>query len=140
MTRSKPQKESNAPVGVFVYGTLMSGLHNHGVAKRLGIASIEEAYIDQHLLYELDWGYPTILPGEGRVWGELLKFENLGGALIPLDELESVGEEYVRVRCSVRFSDDDRPAVDAWVYQYPTEDAVVRSGGRKIESGRYRDL
>ena len=118
----------------------MRGHHNHALATNLQLRSVVDAYIDQHQLYHLKRGYPAILPGVGRVWGELLVFEDLGRALGPLDALESAGEEYERGRCLVHAAQRDDPAVEAWVYRYPSLDAIVRAGGQRIERGRYPDF
>ena len=59
-------------------------------------------------LYKVDEFYPGYVPGEGKVWGDVLIFDT---KLFPqMDEYE--GSEYKRVR--VKTSSD----IECWVYQY----------------------
>ncbi len=102
---------------LFVYGTLKRGERNHTLVLPW-LLGVEEAWVEGFRLYRLPLGerpypYPGMVPGEGRVWGEVLLL--LPGALPLVDHLEDEGEEYRRVR--VRVETEGGP-VEAWTYLY----------------------
>ena len=82
--------------------------------------------------------YPGLVDGEGRVRGELYRFEDLPAALDILDDVEDYNPTeperglYVRVVRNVRM--DDGRELDAWAYVY---NGPVGAGAR-IESGDWR--
>lgn len=81
---------------VFVYGTLRPGSWNHDrwLAPWL-TAPCRPARLEGHVLHHLD-GLPYIVPGGGRVVGDLADVPD--DALAHLDVLEDVaGGHYVRV-------------------------------------------
>lgn len=105
----------------FVYGSLMTGLHNHHVLARF-VLSVQPASLDGMILLPVAPTYPGMVPGEGTVYGELVEVNpaEAGEALRALDELEwYFGEghpdnDYVRQVVWVR--PDSGGLVDAWAY------------------------
>jgi gamma-glutamylcyclotransferase (GGCT)/AIG2-like uncharacterized protein YtfP len=103
---------------VFAYGTLKRGGCNHAlVADRL--LGLLPGYVEGFCLYHLPEGegrpyaYPGMVPGEGRVWGEVLF---LPREVLPLlDALEDEGEEYRRERVLVH---TEKGPLEAWAYVY----------------------
>lgn len=103
---------------VFVYGTLKRGERNHGLVARL-VRRVLPGYVEGFALYHLPAGrgrpyaYPAMVPGEGRVRGEVLFLPP--EALPLLDELEDEGVEYQRVRLEVQ---TEEGPLTAWAYLY----------------------
>ncbi|AEB11472.1 gamma-glutamylcyclotransferase family protein [Marinithermus hydrothermalis] len=122
------------PVGVFVYGTLRVGERNFPVARQAGWVASEPAVLEGFVLYDLPYGYPAIVRGAGRVYGEVQYYRDLARALERLDVLEDVGAEYLRVRVEVQVRGE---RVGAWAYVYPNLEAVRAAGGRRVPSGRW---
>ncbi len=80
---------TSEPSTVFVYGTLKPGGKNFHVAKLGGAFSVREAYVEGMRLYALEpEAYPAMIPGERRVHGFVLDYEDVGAALPHLDVLE----------------------------------------------------
>lgn len=106
---------------VFVYGTLKQGERNHGLVASL-VRRVLPGYVEGFALYHLPAGkgrpyaYPAMVPGEGRVFGEVLFLPP--EALPLLDELEDEGVEYRRARVRVQTPEG---AVEAWAYLYLEE-------------------
>jgi len=71
---------------VFVYGTLMTDMHNHHLIKPF-IKHLETAKT-LGLLYDLPYGYPAMISGEEEVWGEIIELKDVKEALKVLDRLE----------------------------------------------------
>jgi gamma-glutamylcyclotransferase (GGCT)/AIG2-like uncharacterized protein YtfP len=98
-------------IPLFVYGTLKRGfpLHKHLKEARF----LGEAELSNYLMYDLGW-YPGIVPGPGKVRGEV--YEVSLATLALLDEIEAEGEEYERRLLPVRLSDGR--TIEAFVYIY----------------------
>lgn len=106
---------------VFVYGTLRPGGFYH---RRLvaGHPVIATPAWTRGQLYALSPGYPGLRPGENRVAGDVLSFDD-DGLLRALDELEGFDPahpdapdgEYTRERCPVAAADGS-PLGEAWAY------------------------
>lgn len=106
---------------VFVYGTLRPGGYYH---RRLvdGEAVIATPAWVRGTLYVLDPGYPGLRPGNARVEGDVLSFED-DALLARLDKLEgfdprdpaSPDSEYTRERCEA-FSLEGQPRGEVWAY------------------------
>ena len=71
---------------VFVYGTLMRGMSNHQVLAPY-FATVRLAQL-QGILFDLPYGYPAVIDGNGVVHGELIELVDPKAALITLDKLE----------------------------------------------------
>lgn len=103
---------------VFAYGTLKRGERNHPLVAPY-LRRVLPGFVEGFHLYHLPRGphrpyaYPAMVPGEGRVYGEV--FCLASEALPLLDALEEEGEEYRRVR--VRVETEEGP-LEAWAYLY----------------------
>lgn len=125
---------------VFVYGTLRAGQKNY--RRYLQGKTVREAPAScAGRLYVLpEEGYPYLLPGAGRVWGELIFLapECYQRTLRRLDALEEYdpGREaasvYLRRRATVRVANGEE--YQAWVY-YWNRSAL----GELIVSGDFLD-
>jgi gamma-glutamylcyclotransferase (GGCT)/AIG2-like uncharacterized protein YtfP len=117
---------------IFVYGTLMSGESRHSHLMEFLPRAQAAAWAAADLL---DLGsYPGLIPGPGRVRGELYRFEGVEALLASLDQVEGyrVGEPslYHRVVLQVESREG---AQWAWTYAY------AREGGTPIPSGDWRE-
>ena len=121
------------PAGVFVYGTLKSGERHAREAEAAGLVRREPALARGIRLFDLPYGYPAAVPGEGQVEGELLVFEDLERALERLDRFE--GDEYQRRVIEV---ETPRGRVAAWVYLYPGAEEAEAVGGTPVPGGVWR--
>lgn len=103
---------------VFVYGTLKRGERNYPLVEKR-VVKVLPGYVEGYRLFHLAEGpgrpypYPGMVPGEGRVYGEVLFLPE--EALSLLDELEEEGVEYRRVRVPVETGEG--PLL-AWTYLY----------------------
>lgn len=118
---------------LFTYGTLMRGHALNPVLAR-GAAFLEEGSVPGRLL---DLGpYPGLVPGRGRVRGELYRLDD-PALLAVLDREEGV--QFVRSRTTVTLARGRRAR--AWVYRYrgPRDRAVpIPDGDYRSHSGRLR--
>lgn len=124
---------------VFVYGTLMPGGSNAHIAALGGPFGVREAYVEGFALYHLEpEGYPAMVPGEGRVYGVLLDYDQdaIDKALGYLDELEGVNEKppYYR-RVTVQALPMDEPV---WTYLYDRPQRLSQPGARLVAEGRWQ--
>ncbi|WP_243031110.1 gamma-glutamylcyclotransferase family protein [Thermus altitudinis] len=103
---------------VFVYGTLRPGERNYPLVEGR-VVKVLPGHVEGFRLFHLAEGlgrpypYPGMVPGEGRVYGEVLFLPE--EALSLLDELEEEGMEYRRVQ--VRVETEEGPLL-AWTYLY----------------------
>lgn len=88
---------------IFIYGLFRDQAKPLlGDCKYLGKDSIRGK------MYKVNEFYPGFIPGDGKVWGELIEIDT---SILPnLDEYE--GDEYDRVRVKTN------SGIDCWVYQY----------------------
>jgi gamma-glutamylcyclotransferase (GGCT)/AIG2-like uncharacterized protein YtfP len=122
---------TDAPLVIFVYGTLMRGFSRHHLMS--GGRFEGDASADGRLISLGE--YPALLDGRGTVRGELYAFDDLPVALDVLDDVESFdpadpeNSEYVREARRVRR--DDGIEICAWLYVYnrPAGRAPVISSG-----------
>ncbi|WP_038055747.1 gamma-glutamylcyclotransferase family protein [Thermus amyloliquefaciens] len=100
---------------VFVYGTLRRGQRNHPLVEGW-VVKVLPGHVEGFRLFHLAEGrdrpypYPGMVPGEGRVYGEVLV---LPEEVLPL--LDQLEEEYRRVRVVV--GTEEGP-LSAWAYVY----------------------
>ena len=80
---------------VFVYGTLMKGENNHHFLENSTF--LKRAVINGYEMYNVGW-YPAIIPGEGKIPGELYEVHESDMARI--DMLEGEGILYIR-KCEI---------------------------------------
>ena len=126
---------SDAPVRVFVYGTLMRGCSRHHY---LSDGQFDgEATTDGRLISLGE--YPALIEGAGTIHGELYTFEDLPAALDVLDDVEEFdpanpeGSEFVRDARRVRLGDGTELSAWLYVYNQPRGSAPI------IPSGDWRN-
>lgn len=115
---------------VFVYGTLMTGLRNHYLIK----AHLKEVQAGKTngILYDLPYGYPAMVPGNGTVYGELMELSEIEEALSVLDGLEDyfgVGcpdNLYNRVHQEVETTGGEK--LMSYLYIWARPDELMRRG------------
>ena len=108
---------------LFVYGTLMSHTGTPKARQLMAEADSLGAASIAGRLYRIDW-YPGLVPGEGRVHGEIFRLRTPAASLEWLDAYEGIvpgdggqnRHEYERVRRPVTLADGR--VVEAWVYLY----------------------
>jgi gamma-glutamylcyclotransferase (GGCT)/AIG2-like uncharacterized protein YtfP len=129
---------------VFVYGTLMPGELNAGVARAAGAPlHCERASLDGYALYHLrPEGYPALTRGEGTVQGWLLHYraEQWGAALHHLDELEGLDLTpplYTRELAQARAAAGPQKA---WVYLYARAERLSHPGCEQVPSGDWTEV
>jgi gamma-glutamylcyclotransferase (GGCT)/AIG2-like uncharacterized protein YtfP len=130
---------------VFVYGTLMPGERNAGVAARGGTFSAQPATLHGHrLLHLTPEAYPAVVPGTPSdfVLGHALTYAptDWHAALPFLDALEGTEETpplYTRER--VELNVEDGQTLLAWVYLYARADRLGQPGADAIASGDWRE-
>jgi gamma-glutamylcyclotransferase (GGCT)/AIG2-like uncharacterized protein YtfP len=109
---------SDAPLLVFVYGTLMRGCSLHHFLSDGRFDG--EAVADGRLISLGE--YPALIDGAGRIRGELYTFSDLPAALDVLDDLEEFDpanpEESEFVRDARRVRRSDGTELLAWLYIY----------------------
>ena len=124
-------KEKQYPF--FMYGTLMLGFGNHFRIRNI-FTEMKKAILQGFDMYEL-WTYPGIIPGKGKIHGELYYIlpEHFEAILKELDRVES-GAGYHRELKEV--TDNEGIKVLAYVYilNYNISDNY-----NKIESGDWKE-
>lgn len=106
------------PELVFVYGLLMRGLELH---QHMRAGTFVGEGCTKGQLVSLG-RYSGLVEGEGTVFGELYRFNDLPAALDILDDVEEFdatdpdGSLYLRVAARVKTRDGAE--VDAWLYKY----------------------
>ncbi len=112
---------------IFVYGTLKKGFPLHTYLE--GANFLGPAYLEGYEMYDLGW-YPGIVPGKGRVVGELYEVD--WHTLLLLDEVEEEGEEYERQKLRVKLPSGEEE--EAFVYVYKGD----LKGKNRVEEGVWR--
>ncbi|WP_407541342.1 gamma-glutamylcyclotransferase family protein [Deinococcus radiomollis] len=133
------QADERLPRSVFVYGTLMPGECNAGVAQAAGGPDAQErATLSGYTLHDLrPEGYPALTPGEGLVQGWLLHYsaEQWPAALVHLDELEGLHLSpplYTRTQAQASTASGKQTV---WVYLYARLDRLTEAGCAAVPSG-----
>ncbi len=129
-----------SPLPVFVYGTLRPGEKNYPEYLQGKTVREEAATVAGELFFVAEGGYPYLLPGNGRVSGELMDLHPslYGQVLQRLDALEEFdpadeGSSIYLRRCAIVFTVRGERR-EAWVYYWNCPD--IR--GAKIAGGDYR--
>lgn len=129
---------------VWVYGSLMEGFYNYQKAL---VGQIEErvpAWIYGRLYHQTKKGYPAILPGEDRIYGELLTILDFQATIEKLDMIEDYRgdgyrNEYERKITSVIHLKDEKTE-SAYVYWYGWDDIdTPENPSVYIPSGDWRE-
>jgi gamma-glutamylcyclotransferase (GGCT)/AIG2-like uncharacterized protein YtfP len=117
---------------IFVYGTLKPGGRNYHLAK--GVTEAEPVYLENYTLLHFDpEGYPAMVPGEGRVYGVVLTFEDIEAALPALDALERCHlspPEYERVLVNIQPRGEE-----VWTYVYINQTRLAAEGVSPVLGG-----
>lgn len=139
----------NQPRSVFVYGTLMPGECNAGVARAAGTPRGQErATLSGYALYDLrPEGYPALTTGDNiandnTVQGWLLHYsaEQWPAALVHLDDLEGLHLTpplYTRTQAQATTTTDTQTV---WVYLYARLDRLTEAGCAAVPSGDWTDV
>ncbi|WP_019010672.1 gamma-glutamylcyclotransferase family protein [Deinococcus aquatilis] len=130
---------------VFVYGTLMPGERNAGVAARGGTFTAQPAQLHGHrLLHLTPEAYPAVVQGHSsdRVLGHALTYApaDWQAALPFLDDLEGTEETpplYTRERVQLLL--EGGATLPAWVYLYARADRLSQPGADPVPSGDWRE-
>jgi gamma-glutamylcyclotransferase (GGCT)/AIG2-like uncharacterized protein YtfP len=133
------------PHAVFVYGTLMPGECNQGVAQAAGAPHAQEqATLNGYTLYDLrPEGYPGLTTGEHTIQGWLLHYSQSQwpAALEHLDDLEGLDLTpplYARV---VAQATGVKTGVQpVWVYLYARTERLSQPGCKRVPSGDWTDV
>ncbi|MCY0875697.1 MAG: gamma-glutamylcyclotransferase, partial [Firmicutes bacterium] len=103
------------------------------------VVSAERARIEGGAMYDLPYGYPAVIAGDGAVYGEVLTFSDESAALDIMDELEGYCGPgklnlYDRVRMKAILSDGS--LVDCYVYVFPdTKIPWLEEHARQVDGG-----
>lgn len=133
----------------FVYGTLRPGSRYWPNIGEM-ISDYEPAYIDGYELYDLpDDAYPAILPGNGRVFGDLL-FVRLGYEEVvreivdDIEEFDSQDPGSLFLRRPVdatRLRSPESAVVPAETYIFnPSRKPVLQKHGVAVPDGDWREF
>ncbi|MGY2895186.1 gamma-glutamylcyclotransferase family protein [Deinococcus sp. UYEF24] len=143
-----PSKD-HQPRSVFVYGTLMPGECNAGVAQAGGTPTGQErATLSGYALYDLrPEGYPALTTGDNiandnTVQGWLLHYsaEQWPDALVHLDELEGLHLTpplYTRTQAQASTATGTQTV---WVYLYARSERLEQPGCVAVLSGDWTDV
>lgn len=126
---------------VFVYGTLRSGEKNYPRFLAGRTTSEFPGTVAGELFFVRDGGYPYLIPGSGRVRGELMVLapSQYAATLASLDTLEEYDPRdeahsvYLRRTASVRLDNGGERL--AWVYYWNLPEVM----GEPVVSGDFRD-
>lgn len=135
--------EPSAKAGLFVYGSLMEGFHNYEKALTGQIESRVPAFVNGRLYHQRQKGYPALVSGDDRVFGELLTLRDFMANMEVLDQIEEYhgpGEEneYNRILTPVHIGESGVVEF-AYVYWYGREDLDGASNPSVyIPSGNWR--
>ncbi len=98
---------------LFVYGTLMIGRHFHARYLSPLAPIIDNAVLDGYRMFDIG-AYPGIVPGKGKVKGEVYRVD--ARRLAEIDRLEGEGNLYVRT--SVNIATESDCSITAYAYVY----------------------
>ncbi|SHH35381.1 Uncharacterized conserved protein YtfP, gamma-glutamylcyclotransferase (GGCT)/AIG2-like family [Thermosyntropha lipolytica DSM 11003] len=121
---------------VFVYGTLMQGEINHHIISDYALR-ITPAYI-KGILYDLPYGYPALVSGNGLVFGELIELSDVREAMSVLDDLEGYsgpGKDNLYEREIVTVQTIKGEHCLAWTYRWASR--ALPDGARRVQNRRW---
>jgi gamma-L-glutamyl-butirosin B gamma-L-glutamyl cyclotransferase len=125
-------------MNLFVYGSLMSGMSGHHFLR--GAKRIAARASVRGELYDTGKGYPGLVHGEGKVWGEVYRIDP--ALLKELDEYEDYKEPghpdnlYERLE---ETAETERGAMRVLVYRY-VDEVELKQKGKRIPSGDWRTV
>lgn len=132
----------------FAYGTLRPGSRYWPTVAPF-VEQYDPAFVEGFELFDLPDGYPAILPGVGRVFGDLLyvRFGDEAEMARVVDEIEDYdpadpGSLYLRRPVTVtRLRSMNLPRVPADTYIFnPHRSAYVKAKGVKVPGGDWREF
>lgn len=128
---------------VFVYGTLMQGLCNHGLLAVGGVRLLGPGRTKENMLMVVKGGLPFVSRSLPRcqVLGEL--YEVPSHVLAALDRLEGHPTWYRREEVVIQWNVGPGRWIDATAYMYLNDQAnaialKTRSGAEEVPDGDYR--
>lgn len=123
---------------VFVYGSLRTDFWNYDKVLKNRVRHVQEGSIEG-ALYHLPAGYPAVIDGKDRVYGEVftLSKDNVIKSLDVLEGYTGEGENnlYERKKCKVRLADGTEEM--CWVYLY-ADKSEARKSGRLVSHGDWK--
>jgi gamma-glutamylcyclotransferase (GGCT)/AIG2-like uncharacterized protein YtfP len=125
---------------LFAYGLLKSGHAFFEEQLKPHIVSTTEAAVQGEIYYLPNHGFPAMMEGSGTVYGELLVFKD-DSILAEIDAYEDYfpadPERSAYIRKEIEVTTKDGKKEKAFAYLM-TREKIIRAGGWKIESGRYK--
>ncbi|SMP06428.1 gamma-L-glutamyl-butirosin B gamma-L-glutamyl cyclotransferase [Laceyella tengchongensis] len=122
---------------LFVYGTLRRGMRNASLLRKARLIA-EKAWISG-ALYDTGYGYPGLVAGSKRVWGEVYQVTNQELRWIDqLEDYHGTGHPdnlYERITVTVRSPDRQ---YTAYTYVY-VDDTGLKERGTVIPEGDWID-
>jgi len=124
---------------VAVYGSLLSGLHNHD--RWMEGAELVGTGIAPGKMFSLGQFPGAVYPddpySEGAPWMKVEVYEVPERTFQGLDRLEGHPQFYRRQQVLVNMDDTDGD-VECWVYYLPSEDGLVQRMGQEVPDGDWR--
>lgn len=111
---------------LWVYGSLLEGFYNYQKALTAQIEERIPACTKGRLYHQMSKGYPALLPGDDRIYGELLSLRDFETTIRSLDQIEDYkgpgySNEYNRILTPVRHLEGGITET-AYVYWYGRKD------------------
>lgn len=130
---------------LFVYGSLMEGFFNHEKALVGKIVSRKIAYTYGELFHIENKGYPALIEGNNKIYGELLELSDEEPLLVKLDEIENFNHisnsdnEYIREMIEIQVENQSN-SISAYVYKYNLDANCNRLDNLvPVKSGMWRE-
>lgn len=130
---------------LFVYGSLMEGFFNHEKALVGKIVSRKIAYMYGELFHIENKGYPALIEGKNKIYGELLELPDEEPLLVKLDEIENFNHisnsdnEYIREMIEIQVENQSN-SISAYVYKYNLDANCNRLDNLvPVKSGMWRE-
>lgn len=129
---------------IFVYGSLMKNFFNYDLYLRGHVLDIEPAYV-KGTLYDMPYkGYPAILEGDQKVWGEVITVKDIDAIMPAVDRMEGYmgndDDEYKRVPHIVTCCDGSTITLDVYQYNLSDSDPHFKNEAILIENGDWRQF
>ena len=125
---------------LFAYGLLKSGHHFFEEKIQPSLVSSLEATAVGDIYYLPNHGFPAMTEGKGTVHGELLEIKD-DALLAEIDAYEDYfpndTESSLYIRKAVEVTTKEGKKEKAYTY-FMTIEKIVRAGGWRIESGRFK--
>lgn len=130
---------------LFVYGSLMEGFFNYQKALVGKIISRKRAYTKGELFHIENKGYPALIEGSNKIYGELLELPDEEQLLAKLDKIENFNNisdfdnEYIREIAEIQI-ENQSISIQAYVYKYNLDANCNRLDNLvPVKSGMWRE-